>query len=155
LPRVKESVDIRAPIDRVFATITDPRRSGDWNPNVVGIEGLSEGAVRQGTSWTQYVLIAGRRARLTCRISAYRAPFAGVLDISGDQNAVVSTRCEATGGMTRVTQTLDFKPPGGRLGALAGGTLTPVLHREVKRALERARAAIEQEALESHGSRPS
>lgn len=152
MARVSESIDIRVPCERVFAAITDPRRTMEWNPNVIALEDLSDQTAHQGTSWIQTAMIAGRATQLHCRIVGWQPPHVGVLDISGDQKGSVRTECREVGGATRVVQTIDFTPPGGLLGAMAGGLIARQIGSELSRSLRRQRETLEREWRESGGS---
>jgi uncharacterized protein YndB with AHSA1/START domain len=152
---ITESVDIMAPIDHVFAALTDPRRGPEWNPAITGIEGLTPGPSQVGTQWNQSTLVAGRAIKLMCKITRLEPPTYGVLEISGDQRGTITTHCTPTTGGTRVTQTLDFVPPGGIFGQMAGGFLSNALRREMMRTMERQRAVLESEAGAERESRTS
>ena len=155
MAEVTESIDIRAPTDRVFAALTDPWRGSEWNPAITGIQDITPGPVRIGTQWTQSTHIAGRPIQLVCRITELQAPFLGVLDVSGDQQGKITTRCAEVPGGTRVTQTLEFVPPGGIFGQMAGGFIGNGLRREMVRTMERQRSVLEQEFGAERESRTS
>ncbi|MBV9281477.1 MAG: SRPBCC family protein [Chloroflexi bacterium] len=140
---VEASIDIKAPIQQVFATITDPRRAPDWNPNVIEVKDVSEGQLGEGSTWRQVTLILGRQANLVCRIARFQPPHEGLLEISGDQRATIRTTCQSQGAYTRVTQVIDFVPPGGVVGRMAAGLLGPTLKNELTQTLERQRQALE------------
>lgn len=144
-----------APIDRVFAALTDPRRGSDWNPAITGIHGVTPGPAQVGTQWNQSTLIGGREINLVCRITQLNPPTYGVLEISGDQRGTITTHCAPLGAGTRVTQTLNFVPPGGIFGQMAGGFLSNALRREMSRTMERQRMIIEAEAGPTRESRSS
>lgn len=148
-------MDIRAPIDVVFAALTDPRRGPEWNPNILDVSGLSRGPLGPGSSWQQTMVMLGRPTSLTCRIVQWNPPHEGLLEVSGPHNARIRTICRPLDGGTRVTQILDFVPPGGALGRLAANLMGSRLQQEVAQTLERQRAVLEKEAGTSGGSRPS
>jgi uncharacterized membrane protein len=155
MTKVIETIDIRAPQDFVFAAITDPRRTMDWNSNIVELGRLSENPPRPGTTWSQTAVMAGRPAKLNCRISAWNPPEIGVLDISGDQTAKVTIRCTSAGSATCVEQTIDFKPPGGLIGAVAGNLIAQQVRRELRKTLQRQRDVLEAENRGTNGPRSS
>jgi uncharacterized protein YndB with AHSA1/START domain len=143
---VQETVDIAAPIEEVFAGITDPARSPEWSTEVIDVRDLSDRPVQEGTTWEQVVRLAGRHVHFQCRVAELRPPYEGVLQISGDHQGRISTRCEPTEAGTRVTQEIEFVPPGGMLGRLAGGLLGPAVKWELRRTMERMRETLEKEA---------
>lgn len=143
VPIIERSIDIRAPIDDVFAVVTDPKRGPQWNENVLEVQDVSDGPVREGTTWKQIVVMLGRRTTLDCRIVRYQPPHEGLLEISGPYRASIVTQCCAVESGTRVTQTIDFVPPGGIVGQIGARLFRPQLEREVAHALEHQRAALE------------
>src|SRR5579872_4024267 len=118
---ITETIDIRAPIDQVFAALTDPNRGQEWNPAITGIDGITPGPARIGTQWNQSTVISGKTVKLVCKITQLQPPNHGVLEISGDQRGTITTNCSSVNGGTRVTQTLNFVAPGGIFGQMAGG----------------------------------
>lgn len=155
MTHVQETVDIAAPIEEVFTVITDPERSPEWSADVIEVRDVSDEPVQEGTTWQQVVRIAGRPANLQCRIVELRPPYVGVVQISGDYQGRIGTRCEATEEGTHVTQEIDFVPPGGILGRVAGGLIGPAVKRELRRTLERMRETLEGQAGEKGGARTS
>jgi uncharacterized protein YndB with AHSA1/START domain len=153
--QITESIDIRAPIDRVFAALTDPSRGADWNPAITEISGITPGPTALGTTWHQSTVMGGRTVNLVCRVTRLDAPHLGVLEVTGDQRGQITTRCVETADGTRVTQTLDFVPPRGVLGGLAGGFISSALRREMVRSMERQRTVIEEESRLERESRTS
>lgn len=152
---ISETVIINAPIERVFDVVTDPRRTGDWNPNIVDISRPSPLPAQVGTSWVQTVLMMGRQQRMNCRVTELDRPVSGRLDISGDQHATITTVCEPVPGGTRVTQTIEFRPPGGLFGSIAAGVAAPLLLKEMRQSMERQRIAIEREEQDGSAFRTS
>ena len=144
----EDSIDIRAPIDAVFSAITDPRRTMEWNSSIAGVGDINGYPPRLGSTWTQLAMIAGRKVNLNCRIVDWRPPFEGVLQVSGGQNATITTACRAIGDLTRVSQRIDFDPPGGPLSSIVGGVATRAIRGEMSKALQRQKDTIEREARE-------
>jgi hypothetical protein len=85
MPTIEDSIEIKAPVAAVFAALTDPHRTGEWNPNIIEVCDITDGRTREGTSWRQVAMIAGRKVNLTCRIQRFEPPYLGELDIAGDQ----------------------------------------------------------------------
>lgn len=152
---ITETIDIMAPIDQVFAALTDPRRGPEWNPAITGIDGITPGTSHPGTQWNQATLIGGKSIKLVCKITQLQPPNYGVLEVSGDQRGTITTNCSVINGGTRVTQTLKFVPPGGIFGQMAGGFITNSIRREMIRTMERQRSIIESEAGPQRESRTS
>ncbi|HEX6508205.1 MAG TPA: SRPBCC family protein, partial [Chloroflexota bacterium] len=152
MPTIQENIDIRAPIDKVFAALIDPRRGPEWNPNLVRVEDVEAGPARAGTEWRQTTMVAGRPINLNCRVTKLDAPKFGVLEVTGDHQGSVTTMCEERDGMTRVTQTLQYNLPRGMFGQMAGGFIANALRREMVRTMDRQRTILERENASSDRS---
>lgn len=155
MARVEHTVDIKAPIDQVFAALTDPKRAPEWNNNVVEVRDVSDYPVKKGSSWRQTTLVVGRKVDLMCRVTGLDPPHLGLLEVSGPQQARISTTCEERGGYTLVTESIEFEPPGGIAGRLAAGLMRSTVHRELAQTMERQREILEREAGGTDGSRAS
>ena len=149
---VEHSISIHAPIDRVFAALTDPRRAPEWNPSVIEVTDFSGYPVREGSTWRQLTSIAGRQMSLHARVIRYVPPSEGLIEISGDQRGRVWTLCRAEGDVTIVTNGVAIEPPGGMMGRLAGPMIQGVMARELARSTERQRETLEREAYGGPGS---
>lgn len=151
MAKVEEVNTIHAPIEEVFAALTDPRRAMEWNPSILEVRDIS-GPLQEGTTWRQTAVLAGKRAQLDCRVSAYQPPHRGVIEVTGGQQGRVWTQCEPVEGGTRVTQGIEFALPGGLLGGLAAGPITGMVRGELQRAMRRQRETLEAEAGGNDGS---
>jgi uncharacterized protein YndB with AHSA1/START domain len=152
---VEDSIVIQAPIDHVFSAVTDPRRTLEWNPSIVEVSDISGYPVHVGSSWHQVASVAGRMVKLTCRIVELRPPFEGILDVSGDQHGRVVTRCQESGGHTRLSQMIEFVPPTGMMGRMALTVIQPALKRELSHTLARQKDILEREVGAGSGSETS
>lgn len=141
---VETSIDIRAPIETVFREITDPRRAGEWNGSIVEVRDITL-PVQVGATWTQVLRVLGRTLTLHCRIARYDAPTYGELEVTGDQQARITTRCDAFGEFTRVSHGVDFVPPRGTFGGLGGSLMKSMLQRDLTQSAARQRETLERE----------
>ena len=152
MPYFEQVIEISAPVERVFAALTDPKRGYDWNPNIVDVSDIEAYPPREGTSWRQVIMVAGRATNLQCQIVQWDPPRQGELRVSGDQRATVWTRCTAHNHDTHVVQAMEFAVPGGALGKLAEGMIRGALQREVKQTLQRQKEILEREHREESSS---
>ena len=152
---VEDSVEINAPIDDVFREATDPRRTPEWNTNIVSVAEIPALPLAEGATWKQVAMVAGKRLNLVCRVARWQPPYEGALQVSGDQQAQLVTRCERTTGATRVIQRMEFVPPGGLAGSLGAKLMLPILRTELQKSLMRMRDTLEHEFREgSPGPQP-
>jgi uncharacterized protein YndB with AHSA1/START domain len=152
MTQIEESLNIKAPLEAVFQALTDPRRTVEWNPNIIEVSDV-EHPVRVGSSWRQVTMVAGRRMNLNCRVERYEPPHVGVLHISGDQTGKTWTKCQAVDGTTRVSQGIEFEVPAGMFGRVAAGFARGMLQRELAHTMARQRDILEREAGASGGSK--
>lgn len=153
MARVEDSIDIRAPAQVVFAAVTDPRRTLEWNSNIVSIDDVAGLPVGIGTSWTQVASIAGRSLTVSCTIVDYRPPHEGVLEVRGEYGGRIITRCHEHSYSTHLTQVIEFEPPRGLMGQMAMAMIVPRLKREIRQTLLRQRDVLERETQAAGGSR--
>ncbi|MGH2442905.1 MAG: SRPBCC family protein [Chloroflexota bacterium] len=144
--RIDCVIDVAAPITLVFAAVTDPKRSVDWNPHIIEVSNLSSYPVVEGTTWQQVVSAMGQTLRVNCRVSLMKAPMEGVLQVDGPQRARIITRCSRIGKLTHVEQSVEYDTGKGVAGAMAARIVQPFLRREVEHSLQRMRRDLEIEA---------
>jgi uncharacterized membrane protein len=153
MPTVEGSVVIQAPIDRVFAAVTDPKRAPEWTPRIIEVTDISPYPAREGTTWRQVAGMGGQTATMSCRIVRLLSPTEGILEIEGgDQEGRITTRCSQTPAGTSVAQTIEFKTPGGLKGRMMAAVAGPMLQREMNQALARLRETVERESGGESGS---
>ncbi|MGI8968448.1 MAG: SRPBCC family protein [Chloroflexota bacterium] len=145
MPSVEESIDIPAPVDRVFPVITDPRRSLEWSSSIASVRDISDDPVHEGSTWRQTAMVVGREVEMTCTITTWEPPNRGILAITGDQRGQVTTICRPDGDGTRVTQVLDYEVPHGIAGGVFNLVAGNLLHRELSQSLGRMRDAMVRE----------
>ena len=148
---VEESVEVRAPIDAVFTQVTDPRRVPEWNTAVIEVHDV-EYPIRVGSAWAQTISVLGRPANVTCTVTQFEPPRFGEILVAGDQQARLWTRCDSGPSGTRLTQGVEFEPPGGRIRAIVGKAVTSRIRHELRATMARQRETLEREAGETNGS---
>jgi hypothetical protein len=116
------SVEIRRPLEEVFAFVTDPAGYPRWQPSLVSVEPHWRGPLRLGSEATEVRRFLGRELETTwtcvehrpCTRSAIECeegpvPFRGTFEL------------EPAPGGTRFTWTVELSGPAARLaGPLAG-----------------------------------
>ena len=143
MTKIEETVDVRAPIEDVFEAVTDPIRIPEWNASVIEVQDFSGYPVGIGSTWRQSISVAGRVLNLVCTVDRYDPPREGSFQVSGDQQGYVWTICQDMGGLTRLTQGVDFEPPGGMLGKMMGPVIASAMRQEIARTMQRQREALE------------
>jgi carbon monoxide dehydrogenase subunit G len=143
---VSESVVIDAPVERVWSTVMDPARLGEWVTTHESVEADGDGPVAEGDRFRQRLRLAGRSFEVEWRVVEARAPRLARWHGDGPRgsSAEVSYRLEPVDDGTRFDYANSYAAPGGLLGRLAGAALaTAPARREARRSLENLRALLE------------
>lgn len=144
--RIEDSVLINASPERVWQITTDPWLSPRWNSNIVEIRDVSGLPVERGSSWVQVVRILGRRTEMKARVEEADPPHGGTVRFSGPGEPVLTSRVEAEGSGTRLTQRMDVTIPRG-LGGMAVRLAIPTIVHEMKHALQAQKIAAEDDSV--------
>jgi uncharacterized protein YndB with AHSA1/START domain len=101
--RIEASVDIARPPAEVFAVVADVAHHPDWSSGVERVSGLSDAAVRLGTTWTQFSRIIGREFEVHAKVIEFVPDRR--LEYSVDKPARIEMlwRLEPTAAGTRLT----------------------------------------------------
>jgi uncharacterized protein YndB with AHSA1/START domain len=144
--KVERTIEIEAPPERVYETVTDPRCLDDWVTIHAGLKSSPDGELRQGSELVQCLKMAGRRFDVAWRVVEVDRPRRVVWEGKGParSSAKVVYELEAAGGDgTRFHYLNEYKLPGGPIGAAVGRAMKRVSGREAERSLERLKALIE------------
>ncbi len=120
---VQAKIEIAAPIERVWETIMDPERLGDWVTIHKSIHNVSDTPLRRGTTMEQALSVRGITFHVHWTVMALRAPHRAEWEGGGPAHSTAIIRYELTSlgeDRTSFQYTNEFHPPGGRLGNVAG-----------------------------------
>jgi uncharacterized protein YndB with AHSA1/START domain len=145
LHRNEHTVEIDAPVERVFEYVAEPERMHEWVGGLLEFRPLGPGPAL-GARGVQVVHMAGRRWELESELTRYEPP--RELEarlVHKDFESLASYRLEESNGRTRVTTTMEteYKQAFARL--LAG-----VVTRQAQKKLEADLARLKQ-VVESAG----
>ncbi|MBV9816870.1 MAG: SRPBCC family protein [Solirubrobacterales bacterium] len=144
---VQAQIEIAAPIDRVWETIMDPRRLGDWVTIHRSVSEISQMPLREGSTMRQTVAVRGVSFHVQWRLASLRAPHSAHWEGGGPARSTAVIRYELTPGPDRATlfrYTNEFHPPGGALGNVAGRVIVGgISEREAHASLLRLKALLE------------
>lgn len=147
MPRIAESIVIRAPLATVFAYHSDPATAVQWSPNVVAIQGLTGDPHATGTTWTAVGRLPPLPVALEVRFRVVEClpPYLVRLTMEGAATATVTNRYEAVdAGSTRVEIVSDYQPPRTFFARAVDTALVQrVLTGDVRRSLRGLKRAIE------------
>ena len=144
---VEDQITIDAPIERVWETIMDPARLGDWVTIHKSVENYSRPPLREGATMDQAMQVRGLTFRVHWRLAACHAPHEARWEGTGPAHSDAFIRYALStdeAGHTTFRYANEFHPPGGRLGSMAGRFIVGATsEREARNSLVRLKALLE------------
>ena|SRR5579875_1579126 len=144
---VSAEVVIDAPIERVWETIMNPERLGDWVTIHRGVANVSENPLRRGSTMDQSMCVRGITFRVHWTLMSVDSPRHALWEGGGPAHSTAVIRYELQTddrGRTTFHYTNEFHPPGGRLGSVAGRFIVGATsEREANNSLARLKALLE------------
>ncbi|MGO9957114.1 MAG: SRPBCC family protein [Solirubrobacteraceae bacterium] len=145
---VQATIEIDAPIERVWETIMDPRRLGDWVTIHKSVHNVSAAPLRAGSTMEQALHVRGITFHVHWTLIAVRAPVHAEWEGGGParSTAVIKYELSSNGDERTVFRyTNEFHPPGGRLGVVASRFIVDATsEREAHNSLSRLKALLEE-----------
>jgi uncharacterized membrane protein len=146
---VQAKIEIDAPITRVWETIMDPRRLGDWVTIHKSVANVSASPLRQGATMDQAMHVRGLTFKVHWNLVAIDPPNRAEWEGAGPAHSAALIRYELSSdenGRTTFQYTNEFRPPGGRLGSMASRMIVGATsQREANNSLSRLKALLERE----------
>ena len=146
---VRKSVEIAAPIERVWAFTTDPGNLEQWVTIHRELRAHSPPPIRKGSTIDQQLALAGAPFRVRWEVADLAPPHRVVWDGRGPAHSRATIEYKLTelpAGRTRFDYENEFKPPGGALGMVAGRVLMGgITERQAERTLKRLKELLEGE----------
>lgn len=144
---VSAEIDIDAPIERVWETVMDPARLGEWVTIHKSVSDVSQNPLRRGSTMEQSLSVKGLTFRVHWTVVAIDSPRHAEWEGAGPahSNALIRYELASSGdGRTKFRYTNEFHPPGGRIGNLAGRMIVGATsEREAHNSLARLKALLE------------
>jgi carbon monoxide dehydrogenase subunit G len=147
MSRVSAKIDIDAPIERVWETVMDPQRLGDWVTIHKSISKVSDSPLRAGSTMDQSMHVRGLTFKVHWTVMSMDAPRHAEWEGGGPAHSTAVIRYELSSteeGRTTFQYTNEFHVPGGRLGAVASRMIVGATsEREANNSLKRLKALVE------------
>jgi uncharacterized protein YndB with AHSA1/START domain len=144
---VQAEIEINAPIERVWETIMDPERLGDWVTIHKSVKNVSDSPLRRGATMDQAMQVRGLTFRVHWQLVSVDPPHAAQWEGGGPAHSNALIRYELSSdesNRTRFRYTNEFHPPGGRLGNVAGRMIVGATsQREANNSLSKLKALLE------------
>jgi uncharacterized membrane protein len=117
---LSESIVVNAPPEVVWEVVSDPRNLTSWDRHIARVEGVPSGGIREGTRYTTELRLIAARAHARSVVEELREPEYARVRLEGILDGVVETFLKPLdgGGRTRLTHTIEYRFPGGPLGAI-------------------------------------
>jgi uncharacterized protein YndB with AHSA1/START domain len=144
LVHVKTRID--APIERVWETVMDPKRLGQWVTIHRALKSVSDGPLRSGSTMDQVMHFRGISFSVHWTLIDVNSPNHAEWEGRGPAHSRARIRYElsAKDGSTDFEYFNEFTPPGGRLGIVASRVIVGAAsEREANQSLQKLKALLE------------
>jgi uncharacterized protein YndB with AHSA1/START domain len=146
---VHVTIEIDAPIERVWETVMDPDRLGEWVTIHRFVKHVSDHPLEDGSTLQQGLHVRGVSFHVNWTLTEVRAPRRAEWEGRGPAHSRATIRYALSGdgdGPTKFEYTNEFNLPGGRLGALASRVIVGAAsEREANNSLNRLKALLERD----------
>jgi uncharacterized protein YndB with AHSA1/START domain len=144
---VNVTIDINAPPQRVWETIMDPSRLGDWVTIHRSVKDVSDDPLKNGSTMEQVLAMRGVSFHVHWELVNIHPPHEAQWEGTGPAHSRAKIRYELSGdgdGPTKFEYTNEFTPPGDRLGNLASRVIVGAAsEREANKSLNRLKNLVE------------
>jgi uncharacterized protein YndB with AHSA1/START domain len=144
---VHEKITIEAPPQRVWETVMDPNRLGEWVTIHRAIRDVPPRPPKAGATMEQVLQVRGFRFHVHWTLVSVEEPTAAEWEGRGPAYSRARIRYQLSGdgdGPTEFEYTNEFSPPGGRLGTVASRMIVGAAsEREARNSLTRLKALLE------------
>jgi uncharacterized protein YndB with AHSA1/START domain len=145
MPNVEQSIDISAPIERVWELLTDLERLEDWVSIHREFPEPPPADVQEGTTFQQTLTVAGTPFAVEWTAVEVDGPQRLSWQGTGPAGATADTTYGLSNenGGTRFTYRNEFKLPAGEIGEAAGSVVSGYAEREAGASLARLKQLAE------------
>ena len=145
MARVVTTIEIRAPIERVFDYATTAANWPSWHPASQSVRGATDHSAAQGERITEQIRTGGRSCRATWTVRERALPRRWVIEgeAEGGGSAVITYRLSAQDGGTRFERELVYRMPNLWLAALDRLFIQRRMAAESAEALRRLKQILE------------
>jgi uncharacterized protein YndB with AHSA1/START domain len=143
--RAQWVVQIARPPADVFAYLADIGRHHEWSPKQFRVEGLPDGAVHKGTTYTSWGWVPGdSNHRNDVEVTEFAPPSVMTLVARENGETFVNTfELSADDAGTKLVRTMDMPRPGGVVGAVFPLLVATIVKPGVSKGLRMLKANVE------------
>lgn len=137
--QIEEMITVKAPAEKIWALVSDPRNAPRFNPMVQEVTAVEEKPGGVGTSWKAIAQMAGR-AEIANEITEWAPPHRLAIRMEGPASGTLAFTLTPQGdGATRVEQKASSNLP-----AISAPLIKPMLQKNLKESLQRIKESVEQ-----------
>lgn len=143
---VAQTVEIAAPIDRVWELVMDPDRLGDWVTIHDSVSEVPEGDLGEGSEFRQSMKLKGVPLKVRWRVAEWDPPNHALWlgEAAAGAKARIVYDLREGDGVTVFDYENEFELPAGRVGKLAGRAFNAMSgDREAEKSLARLKELLE------------
>ena len=151
MTRIVTTIEIRAPIERVFDYATTAGNWPSWHPASRGVSGATDHSAAQGERITEEIQTGGRSWRAVWTVRERAPPQRWVIEgeAEGGGSAVITYRLTAHDGGTRFERELVYRMPNLWLAVLNRLFIQRRMAAESAEALRRLKQILERASVEA------
>lgn len=145
---VARSVEIDAPIERVWELVMDPQRLGDWVTIHGSVAEVPNGELHEGSEFHQSMKLKGVPLKVRWRITEWDPPHRALWlgEAAAGAKARILYDLRERDGITVFDYENEFELPAGKVGKLAGRAFNAMSgDREAKKSLARLKELLERD----------
>ena len=121
---IEGTIDIDAPVPRVWAIVSDPRNLPLWDHRVLKVADFPDGGLRAGSLYRVQMGFMGARAWVPATVLELDPGKCSRIHLGGLVDAVIETKvAPLNSGGTRLTHRIEYRFMGGPLGSIAAGAV--------------------------------
>jgi uncharacterized protein YndB with AHSA1/START domain len=156
MARVVTTIEIRAPIERVFDYATTAGNWPSWHPASRGVSGTTDRSAAQGERITEQIETGGRSWRAVWTVRERAAPQRWVIEgeAEGGGRAIITYHLSAHDGGTRFERELVYRMPNLWLAVLDRLFIRRRMAAESAEALRRLKLILERTRAEATAQPP-
>jgi uncharacterized protein YndB with AHSA1/START domain len=137
VPNFTDTTDIPAPPEEVFAVLTDPSRSPEWQSTHSGWPDGEPGAMEPGESFRQQVTMMGMPAEVSWTVKRVESPSALELEGTGPMGTTLRTSFQVESTSDGSQLTVENELAGGALDGPMGPTVAQASQTAQQQSLEK------------------
>ena len=141
MPTINNSINISAPVDKVFAYVTDPMNLPEWFVGMTGVTDVSGSGVGQQSRWT-YSMI-GIPFSGESELTEYVLNQRSVSKQEGGITSIITWTFAPHEGGTKLDMHIDYTIPVPVLGKLAEKVVFKRNQREAQMSMENIKGTME------------